>query len=127
MYFNNITSSNIILPLAGLSEGAHDLFVRVTNTNYTLTSNFIHISFIYQKTLNSSLTSAVAMVTEVPDEISNCNLSKFFKVITSDKISGSIDIVALKDSNAGNLIGIKTIEQAKSAQNQKYLFMWSFS
>jgi hypothetical protein len=60
-----------------------------------LTSNYIQIGFIYQKP-TTELPGAVAMVSEVPNTIDNCNLSKFFKVITTANLSGDIEIVALK-------------------------------
>lgn len=111
-------SNQIILDLTGINEGAHDVFVRAKN-KANLTSNYIQISFIYQASENSKLTDAIAMVTEVPDEISNCNLSKFFKVVTTDKLSGNIEIVALKSSNQGNIYNINSIEEAKASP---YLF-----
>ena len=117
----NMTTSQIKLELPNLTEGAHDVYVRAVSSG-NLTSNYIQISFIYQKTTESSLVNAVAMVSEVPDEISNCNLSKFFKVVTTANISGNIEIVALKSTTPGNIIGINTIEDAKSEANQKYLF-----
>jgi hypothetical protein len=62
------------------------------------------------------------MVSEVPNEINNCNLSKFFKVVTTANISGHIEIVALKSSTPGNILGINTIEDAKLERNQDFLF-----
>lgn len=118
---NTMTVSNIQLKLANLSEGAHDLFVRAVSSG-NLTSNYIQISFIYQKTEGSVLTNAVAMVSEVPNEINNCNLSKFFKVVTTANISGHVEIVALKSSTPGNIIGISTIADAKLERNAQYLF-----
>ena len=117
----SMTTSQIKLELPNLTEGAHDVYVRAVSSG-NLTSNYIQISFIYQKTTESALVNAVAMVSEVPDEISNCNLSKFFKVVTTANISGNIEIVALKSTTPGNIIGINTIEDAKSEANQKYLF-----
>lgn len=111
-------SNQITLDLTGISEGAHNVFVRAKN-KANLTSNYIQISFMYQASENSKLTDAIAMVTEVPDEISNCNLSKFFKVVTTDKLSGNIEIVALKSSNQGNIYNINSIEEAKASP---YLF-----
>ena len=72
--------------------------------------------------MGSVLTNAVAMVSEVPNEINNCNLSKFFKVVTTANISGDIEIIALKSSTPGNIIDINTIEDAKLENNQKYIF-----
>lgn len=118
---SSMTISNIRLNLANLTEGAHDLFVRAVSSG-NLTSNYIQISFIYQKTEGSVLTNAVAMVSDVPNEINNCNLSKFFKVVTTANISGHIEIVALKSSTPGNIIGINTIEDAKLERNQNFLF-----
>lgn len=118
---SSMTISNIRLSLANLTEGAHDLYVRAVSSG-NLTSNYIQISFIYQKTEGSVLTNAVAMVSEVPNEINNCNLSKFFKVVTTSNISGHIEIVALKSSTPGNIIGINTIEDAKLERNQDFLF-----
>lgn len=115
---SGMTTNQIMLELSNLTEGAHDVFVRAISSG-NLTSNYTQISFIYQKTEGSELRDAVAMVSEVPDEIDNCNLSKFFKVVTTSKISGDIEIVALKSSTPGNIIGINTIEAAKASQ---YLF-----
>jgi hypothetical protein len=113
------TSTNqILLNLANLTEGAHDVYVRAVSGG-NLTSNYTQISFIYHKLTDSVLKDAVAMVSEVPDEINNCNLSKFFKVVTTANISGDVEIVALKSSTPGNIIGINTIEQAKQSP---YLF-----
>lgn len=111
---SNMTTSQITLTLDNLTEGAHDVYVRALSSG-NLTSNYIQISFIYQKTTDSTLVNAVAMVSEVPDEINNCNLSKFFKVVTTANISGHIEIVALKSSTPGNIIGINTIEDAKAS------------
>ena len=115
---SSMTTNQIRLELANLSEGAHDVYVRAVSGG-NLTSNYTQISFIYQKTEGSELKDAVAMVSEVPDVIDNCNLSKFFKVVTTANISGDIEIVALKSSSPGNIIGINTIEQAKQSP---YLF-----
>jgi hypothetical protein len=60
------------------------------------------------------------MISEVPNEINNCNLSKFFKVITTSYLSGNIEIIALKSSSPGNIINIKTFEQAK--ENEEFIF-----
>ena len=113
---STMTPSSIKLELPNLNEGAHDIFMRITDSLGKLTSNFIQVGFIYQKTSESTLTDAIAMVSEVPNEIDNCNLSKFFKVITTDKLSGNIEIVALKSSNYSNLANINTIEAAKSSR-----------
>ena len=115
---SSMTTNQIRLELSNLSEGAHDVYVRAVSGG-NLTSNYTQISFIYQKLEGSELKDAVAMVSEVPDVIDNCNLSKFFKVVTTANISGDIEIVALKSSTPGNIIGINTIEQAKQSQ---YLF-----
>lgn len=114
---SSMTSSQISLTLPNLTEGAHDVFLRARGGK--LTSNYVQVSFIYQKLEDSALRDAVAMVSEVPNEINNCNLSKFFKVVTTANISGNIEIVALKSSNPGNIIGINTIEDAKVSP---YLF-----
>lgn len=115
----SMTPSSIRLDLPNLTEGAHDVFMRITNEKGTLTSNYIQIGFIYQKTSDSVLSDAVAMVSEVPNEIDNCNLSKFFKVITTANLSGNIEIIALKSSVYSNIVNINTIEAAKVS---KYLF-----
>ena len=114
---SSMTSNSINLDLKNLEEGAHDVFVRAVSGG-NLTSNYIQISFIYQKTTDSTLKNAIAMVSEVPNEIPNCNLSKFFKVVTTANISGNIEIVALKGTTS-NVNGINTIEAAKVS---KYLF-----
>ena len=114
---SSMTPSQISLTLPNLTEGAHDVFLRARGGK--LTSNYVQVSFIYQKLEDSALRDAVAMVSEVPNEINNCNLSKFFKVVTTANISGNIEIVALKSSNPGNIIGINTIEDAKASP---YLF-----
>lgn len=116
---SSTNSQQITLSLANLEEGAHDIYVRAFSAGGNLSSNFIQISFIYQKTSDSKLKDAVAMVSEVPDYISNCNLSKFFKVVTTDYISGDIEIVALKSSRATDITAIKDMETAKAS---KYLF-----
>ena len=115
---SSMTTNQIRLDLTNLSEGPHDVYMRAISSG-NLTSNYIQVSFIYQKIEGSELRDAIAMVSEVPNEINNCNLSKFFKVVTTDKLSGNIEIVALKSSTPGNIIGIKTIDQAKASQ---YLF-----
>ena len=115
----SMTPDSIRLDLPNLTEGAHDIFMRITDSQGKLTSNYIQVGFIYQKTSDSILTDAVAMVSEVPNEIDNCNLSKFFKVITTDYLSGNIEIIALKSTNYSNLVNINTIEAAK---NSKFLF-----
>ncbi len=118
----SMTVNNIQLNLPNLTEGAHDLFIRVKNSSGSLVSNYIQISFIFQKTRNSVLTNAIAMVSEVPDKINNCNLSKFFKVITTANISGDIHIIALKSSSLSNISGINTIEDAKLDKNKNFVF-----
>lgn len=110
-------AENITLTFDRLTEGTHNLFMRIVSTN--LTSNYIQISFIYQKSEGSNLSEALAIISEVPDEINNCDLSKFFKVTTTNKLSGNINIVALKSNNIGNITTIKSIEDAKKS---KYLF-----
>lgn len=112
-------SSNITLTLNNLKEGAHDVYMRVMLTEGNLPSNYIQVSFIYQKETDSELNKAVAMVTEVPDEINNCNLSKFFKVVTTSNLSGDVEVVALKSSTLSSINSINTIEAAK---NSDYLF-----
>lgn len=114
---SSMTPTQIYLTLPNLTEGAHDVFLRARGGK--LTSNYVQVSFIYQKLKDSTLRDAVAMVSEVPNEINNCNLSKFFKVVTTANISGNIEIVALKSSNPGNIRGITTIEDAKVSP---YLF-----
>ena len=115
---STMTPSSIYLTLKDLDEKAHDVFMRIASKDGKLTSNYIQVGFIYQKP-ESSLPGAIAMVSEVPNEIDNCNLSKFFKVITTDKLSGHIEIVALKSSNYSNIVNINTIEEAKAS---KFLF-----
>lgn len=114
---SSMTSSSIRLDLKNLTEGAHDVFVRAVSSG-NLTSNYVQISFIYQKATDSILKNAIAMVSEVPNEIPNCNLSKFFKVVTTANISGDVEIVALKGTTS-QVNGINTIEAAKAS---KYLF-----
>ena len=114
-------ANQIQLPLGNISEGAHDVYLRARSGS-ALTSNYIQVSFIYQKETDSALTDAVAMISEVPNEINNCNLSKFFKVVTTSYLSGNIEIVALKSSTLGNIINIKTLEQARSKENEEFLF-----
>ena len=116
---SSTSASQITLTLNNLSEGAHDVYVRAFSAGGNLSSNYIQISFIYQKTVDSALIDAVAMVSEVPDTISNCNLSKFFRVVHTDKISGNIEIVALKSSSQTSLAAIKTMEDARAS---KYVF-----
>jgi hypothetical protein len=81
-------TSNLKLSLDGLSEGVHDLFIRVQDleldSKATLVSNDIQITFIYQKEQDSNIT-ATALVTNVPNEIDNCNASELFRVVTTDK------------------------------------------
>lgn len=109
--------NNIKIELNNLSEGIHSIFVRAYKNN--LYSNYIQINFIYQKDSDSVLQNALAVISEIPDEIQNCNLSKFFKVITTSKLSGEIEIVALKSDNVSNIISINSIEDAKKSN---YLF-----
>lgn len=111
---NSTIANQISFQIPNLSEGPHDVFVRALS-NSNLASNYIQISFIYQKTEESTLQNAIAMVTEVPNEISNCNLSKFFTVVTTSNLSGNIEIVALKSSVASNISTINTIEDAKKS------------
>ena len=59
-------------------------------------SNYLPISFIYQ---TDDIKGALALVTEVPNTINNCDMSRLFKVITTDKISGDIEIVVIKSNN----------------------------
>ena len=113
-------SFNLDLSEKNLSEGAHTicLVAEYTNANFQLTSNYTEIGFIYQAD-KTSLTSAVATITNVPNSISNCNLSKFFTIITTSYISGVIDIVAVKSSKRPNVSNITTVEQARASE---YLF-----
>jgi hypothetical protein len=62
------------------------------------------------------------MVSEVPDSIDNCNLSKFFKVITTNYLSGSIEIVALKDTTLTRIYNIGTIADARKEENSDLIF-----
>ena len=107
--------SNLMLPLQGLSEGVHDLFIRVqdleSDVNSTLLSNDIQITFIYQKEQDSNIT-ATALVTNVPNEINNCDTSELFRVVTTDKKQGDVKIIVLKSNNLGNIVNINTIEDA---------------
>ena len=118
---DSMSNTQLNLPLTNISEGAHDIYVRAVASG-NLTSNYTQISFIYQKETNSSLKDAVAMITEVPDEILNCDLSKFFKVVTTKNLSGKIEIIALKSSNLINIININSLEDARLEKNEKYKF-----
>jgi hypothetical protein len=42
-----------------------------------------------------------------------------FRVATTDKLQGDVQIVVLKSSNLGDIIGIKNIEEALAS---KYMF-----
>jgi hypothetical protein len=86
------------------------LFVRVVNENDTLVSNDIQIDFIYQKENDSSLESAIALATSIPNSINNCDSSKLFTVVTTDKLLGSAKIVVVKSSNIGDLIELNSYE-----------------
>ena len=109
---NDINSLRFQLP--SITEGAHNLYLRVVKG--TLMSNWIPISFIYQ---TEDTKSARAIVTEIPDTINNCNMSRLFKVVTTNKISGNIEIVVLKSNSQNELSKVTTIESAKQSN---YLF-----
>ena len=109
-------NENLTLELPQLTEGIHDLFIRVQDTNQdesaTLISNDVQISFIYQKETDSNLKDSKALVTAIPNQINNCDTSTLFKVITTDKLQGNIKVIVLKSSILGDLIEIDTIEKA---------------
>ena len=103
---------NLTLDLGDIPEGINSLFIRVINSDKTLVSNDIQIDFIYQKLENSSLESAIALATSIPNSINNCDSSKLFTVVTTDKIYGTAKVVVIKSSNLGDLMGIDSYEQA---------------
>ena len=115
---NGQSLNSLQLNLPNLSEGVHDLYLRVVKG--TLCSNWIPISFIYQ---TEATRSARALVTEVPDTIYNCNMSRLFKVVTTNKISGNIEIIVLKSDNQKDLNNITTIEEAKKASPFKEIYL----
>ncbi len=110
-------NENLSLPLPNLKEGINNLFIRVQDTDDkpNLTSNDIQISFIYQKTEESELNQALAVVTAIPNQIYNCDTAKLFEVTTTDKKQGNIRIVVLKSNKLGNIINLNTIEEAISS------------
>ena len=106
------------LDLGTISEGINSLFVRVVNADKTLVSNDIQIDFIYQKE-NSELDQAIALATSIPNSINNCDSSKLFTVVTTDKIYGTAKVVVVKSSSLGNLMGLNSYEDAV---NSNYVF-----
>ena len=110
--------SQLQLTLPSLSPGVHNLYLRVKKGS--LMSNYLPISFIYQ---TDSIKGALALVTEVPNTINNCDMSRLFKVITTDKISGDIEIVVIKSNNQSEISNINTIEAAKKANPFKEIYM----
>lgn len=116
-------TNNKTLELPNLSEGIHNLFIRIQNsdsdTDASLVSNDLQVSFIYQKETNSQLSTAVALVTAVPDYINNCDTSRLFQLVTTEYLQGNIRVVVLKSNRLGNIAIINSIEQAI---NSEYVF-----
>lgn len=111
------TSDGISLELASLEEGSHDLCVRAVSGG-ALTSNYVNISFIYQKQSDSIFDEQIrasAVVCNIPTQVSNCDLATFFQVVTTDCVPGDVEIIVLKSSSLSNISSIQTLDAARQS------------
>lgn len=94
--------------------------VRLKNSSGTLYSDYVTINVLYQKqdTVEQQAGATVA-ISNVPNEVYNCDSANLFTIQTTDQMQGDITIYVYKSSKPGDLVNIQTT--SKTNQLTYYL------
>ena len=94
--------------------------VRLKNSSGSLYSDYVTINVLYQKqdTVEQQAGATVA-ISNVPNEVYNCDSANLFTIQTTDQMQGDITIYVYKSSKPGDLVNIQTT--SKTNQLTYYL------
>ena len=94
--------------------------VRLKNSSGTLYSDYVTVNVLYQKqdTVEQQAGATVA-ISNVPNEVYNCDSANLFTIQTTDQMQGDITIYVYKSSKPGDLVNIQTT--SKTNQLTYYL------